>query len=254
MSAAPLSVSAFARRWHRGLGLSPASALAQDVPPEPPGDRSGGPDRPRRDGHRCRKESGSARSSSSRAAWTVDGVVTGDVVVLEGPVTVTGQVNGSVIAADGVDPARRERSRRRRRPLERADPDPAGREGRAGRRGAGSGSPSRRRWPCSGSSSGPIAVSISVLLMGLVLRVARAPRRGRGGGRADRRRRSPRSGWGILVAHHRAGRRRSRSSSRCSASRWASRCSCRSACGGWSGSRGRRGAPAAAWSARRAAA
>jgi hypothetical protein len=33
---------------------------------------------------------------------TVHGVVTGDVVLLEGPVTVTGQVNGSVIAADGV--------------------------------------------------------------------------------------------------------------------------------------------------------
>ena len=32
----------------------------------------------------------------------MEGLVTGDVVFLEGPVTVSGQVNGSVIAADGV--------------------------------------------------------------------------------------------------------------------------------------------------------
>ena len=99
---------------------------------------------------------------------TVNGVVTGDVVVLEGPVTVTGQVNGSVIAADGVV---------RLAESARVGGDVFASDSVFLRPGAKVGGESRSGVRFSfegplvalGKLLGPIAVSISVLLAGLVL-------------------------------------------------------------------------------------
>ena len=148
---APLSSIGVRQSW-----LSPAARLAQDAPSRR---------RPRIEaedqivlaghGHRCRTESGSARSSSSPAAWTVNGVVTGDVVVLEGPVTVTGQVNGSVIAADGI--VRLAESARVGGDVLASEPILI-RPGAEVARGDARRGPvlaSKAPWPRSGSSSGP---------------------------------------------------------------------------------------------------
>jgi cytoskeletal protein CcmA (bactofilin family) len=99
---------------------------------------------------------------------TVNGVVAGDVVVLEGPVTVTGQVNGSVIAADGA--VRLAESARVGGDVFASDPivtEPGARVGgetRSGVRFSFEGP-----LVALGKLLGPIAVSVSVLLTGLVL-------------------------------------------------------------------------------------
>ena len=99
---------------------------------------------------------------------TVNGVVAGDVVVLEGPVTVTGQVNGSVIAADGA--VRLAESARVGGDVFASDPivtEPGARIGgetRSGVRFSFEGP-----LVALGKLLGPIAVSVSVLLTGLVL-------------------------------------------------------------------------------------
>ena len=120
----------------------------------------------------CRRGNGWARSWSSPAGWRCIGVATGDVVVLEGPVTVTGQVR--VGDRRRRRPPRRERARRRRCPGRRAGPDPAGREGRGGHAG---GDAVLLEAPLAvlGELLGPVAISISVLILGLVL-VLLAPR------------------------------------------------------------------------------
>ncbi len=104
----------------------------------------------------------------------VHGVVTGDVVVLEGPVTVTGQVNGSVIAADGV--IRLVESARVGGDVLSAEPIVL----RPGAKVAGDTRGETRfslEAPLAvlGELLGPISISISVLLVGLVL-VLLAPR------------------------------------------------------------------------------
>ena len=103
----------------------------------------------------------------------VHGVATGDVVVLEGPVTVTGQVNGSVIVADGV--IRLAESARVGGDVLAGEPVLIRRARRSrGTRG-------RRRFSLEaplavlGELLGPVAISISVLILGLVL-VLLAPR------------------------------------------------------------------------------
>jgi cytoskeletal protein CcmA (bactofilin family) len=99
---------------------------------------------------------------------TVNGVVAGDVVVLEGPVTVTGQVNGSVIAADGA--VRLAESARVGGDVFASDPvvtrsgARVGGETRSGVRFSFEGP-----LVALGKLLGPIAVSVSVLLTGLVL-------------------------------------------------------------------------------------
>jgi hypothetical protein len=99
---------------------------------------------------------------------TVNGVVAGDVVVLEGPVTVTGQVNGSVIAADGA--VRLAESALVGGDVFASDPivtEPGARVGgetRSGVRFSFEGP-----LVALGKLLGPIAVSVSVLLAGLVL-------------------------------------------------------------------------------------
>lgn len=99
---------------------------------------------------------------------TVNGVVAGDVVVLEGSVMVTGQVNGSVIAADGA--VRLAESARVGGDVFASDPivtEPGARVGgetRSGVRFSFEGP-----LVALGKLLGPIAVSVSVLLTGLVL-------------------------------------------------------------------------------------
>jgi hypothetical protein len=129
---------------------------------------------------------------------TVNGVVTGDVVVLEGPVIVTGQVNGSVIAADGV--VRLAESARvggdvlgsaavRVRP---------GAEVRGDTRG---GIRFSLEGPLAalGELLGPVAVSISVLLTGILL-IAVAPRGADAVAHALAEAPLASLGWGILLA------------------------------------------------------
>jgi cytoskeletal protein CcmA (bactofilin family) len=104
----------------------------------------------------------------------VHGVVTGDVVVLEGPVTVTGQVNGSVIAADGV--IRLAESARVGGDVLAGEPVQI----QPGAKVAGDTRGETRfslEAPLAvlGELLGPISISISVLLVGLVL-VLIAPR------------------------------------------------------------------------------
>ena len=99
---------------------------------------------------------------------SVQGVVRGDVVVLDGPVTVTGQVDGSVIAADGVvrlAGARASAATSSR--AERSDPPPA--------RASAARSVAEVRFSLEaplatlGELLGPVAIAISVLLVGLLL-------------------------------------------------------------------------------------
>ena len=148
--------------------LSPAAALAQDAPPiEAPGIEAedqivlaGTVTIPR--GQRVDE----VVVFSGRA--TVNGVVTGDVVVLEGPVTVTGQVNGSVIAADGVV---------RLAESARVGGDVFSSEEVLARPGAKVGGDARGGVRFSfegplvvlGKLLGPVAVAVSVLLMGLAM-------------------------------------------------------------------------------------
>ena len=176
------------------IGLSPAGALAQDTPAPgiaaedqivfsgtvivPQGERVG-----------------EVVVFSGRVE--VHGVVTGDVVVLEGPVTVTGQVNGSVIAADGV--------------IRLAESARVGGDVLAGepvlvRPGAKVAGDTRGETRFSleaplavlGELLGPVAISISVLILGLVL-VLLAPRGA--DAVADALGAAPLAslGWGLLV-------------------------------------------------------
>jgi cytoskeletal protein CcmA (bactofilin family) len=176
------------------VGLSPAAALAQDT--SAPGvaaeDQivfSGTVTVPQ--GERV----GEVVVFSGRVE--VHGVVTGDVVVLEGPVTVSGQVNGSVIAADGV--------------IRLAESARVGGDVLAGepiliRPGAKVAGDTREETRFSleaplavlGELLGPIAISISVLILGLVL-VLFAPRGA--DAVADALGAAPLAslGWGILV-------------------------------------------------------
>ena len=99
---------------------------------------------------------------------TVRGVVEGDVVVLEGPVTVTGQVDGSVIAADGI--VRLGRSAR-------VGGDVVSSESIRPAAGARVGGEIRGEVRFSleaplatlGELLGPVAIAVSVLLVGLLL-------------------------------------------------------------------------------------
>jgi cytoskeletal protein CcmA (bactofilin family) len=128
----------------------------------------------------------------------VEGVVTGDIVILDGPVTVTGQVNGSVIAADGVV---------RLAASARVGGDVLASEPIRIRPGAKVGGEARGETRFSleaplavlGKLLGPVAISISVLLTGLVL-VWLAPRGA--DAVADALTAAPLAslGWGILLA------------------------------------------------------
>ncbi|MEX2048784.1 MAG: hypothetical protein WEB90_04335 [Gemmatimonadota bacterium] len=178
--------------------ISPGVALAQDAPAiEPP--RIEAEDQivfagtvivPR--GQRV----GEVVVFSGRA--TVNGVVAGDVVVLEGPITVTGQVNGSVIAADGVV---------RLAESARVGGDVFSSDQVLARPGAKVGGDARSDVRFSfegplvalGKLLGPVAVSVSVLLMGLVLMLL-APRGA--DAVAETLTDAPLAslGWGILVA------------------------------------------------------
>jgi cytoskeletal protein CcmA (bactofilin family) len=98
----------------------------------------------------------------------VNGVVEGDVVVFEGPIVVAGQVNGSVIAADGLVTLR-ESAR------VGGDVSASGRvaraEGAEVRGGVREGVRFSLEAPLAGLGEllGPIAVAVSVLLLGLLL-------------------------------------------------------------------------------------
>jgi cytoskeletal protein CcmA (bactofilin family) len=128
----------------------------------------------------------------------VEGVVTGDVVILEGPVTITGEVGGSVIAADGV--VRLAASARvggdvlASEPIRIRPGAKVGGEARAGTRFS-----LEAPLAVLGKLLGPIAISISVLLTGLVL-VWLAPRGA--DAVADALTAAPLAslGWGILLA------------------------------------------------------
>ena len=181
-----------------GLSLSPASALAQDVPPD------AAPPIPAEDqivlagtvsvpqGERVGEVvvfSGSV---------DVEGLVTGDVVILEGPVVVTGQVNGSVIAADGIV---------RLGESARVGGDVLASESIRIRPGAEVRGEARGETRFSleaplavlGKLLGPVAISISVLLMGLVL-VWLAPRGADAVAEALSTAPLASLGWGILLA------------------------------------------------------
>ncbi|HWL91482.1 MAG TPA: hypothetical protein VNP90_08990 [Actinomycetota bacterium] len=143
--------------------ISPGAALAQDAPAIEPEDQivlAGTLVVPR--GQRV----GEVVVFSGRA--TVNGVVAGDVVVLEGPVSVTGQVNGSVIAADGVV---------RLAESARVGGDVFSSEEVLARPGAKVGGDARGDVRFSfegplvalGKLLGPVAISVSVLLTGLLL-------------------------------------------------------------------------------------
>jgi hypothetical protein len=128
----------------------------------------------------------------------VEGLVTGDVVILEGPVTVSGQVNGSVIAADGVI---------RLAESARVGGDVLSSEAIRIRPGARVRGETRDGIRFSleaplavlGKLLGPVAISISVLLSGLLL-VWLAPRGA--DAVADALTAAPLAslGWGILLA------------------------------------------------------
>jgi hypothetical protein len=173
--------------------VSPGAALAQDTPTIEPEDQivlAGSITVPR--GQRVDEVvvfSGRAR---------VNGVATGDVVVLEGPITVTGQVNGSVIAADGV--VRLAESARVGGDVFSSDTvlarpgSEVGGDARSGVRFSFEGP-----LVALGKLLGPVAVSVSVLLMGLAL-LFLAPRGA--DAVADVLTDAPLAslGWGILVA------------------------------------------------------
>jgi len=181
-----------------GLSLSPASALAQDVPPDaappiPAEDQivlSGTVSVPQ--GERVGEVvvfSGSV---------DVEGLVTGDVVILEGPVVVTGQVNGSVIAADGI--VRLGESARVGGDV-LASESIRIRPGAEVRGEARDGTRFSLEAPLAvlGKLLGPVAISISVLLSGLLL-VWLAPRGA--DAVAETLSAAPLAslGWGILLA------------------------------------------------------
>lgn len=174
-------------------GLASGAVLAQDARPIEAEDQivlAGSVTVPR--GERV----GEVVVFSGRA--TVNGVVTGDVVVLGGPITVRGQVNGSVIAADG-DVRLAESARVggdvyasgtiRNRP---------GAEVRGEARG-GVRFSLQAPLAALGNLLGPVAVSISVLVAGLLL-VLVAPRGA--DAVADALGEAPLAslGWGILLA------------------------------------------------------
>ena len=176
------------------VGLSPAAALAQDTPapgvvPEDQIVFSGTVTVPR--GERV----GEVVVFSGRVE--VHGVVTGDVVVLDGSVNVTGQVNGSVIAADGA--------------IRLAESARVGGDVLAGepvliRPGAKVAGDTREETRFSleaplavlGELLGPIAISISVLILGLVL-VLLAPRGADAVAEALGAAPLTSLGWGVLV-------------------------------------------------------
>jgi hypothetical protein len=176
-----------------GIVLSPGSAHGQEAPVIEPEDQivlAGSVTVPR--GERV----GEVVVFSGRV--TVRGVVAGDVVVLEGPVTVTGQVDGSVIAADGV--VRLAESARvggdvlasaavRIRP---------GAEVRGQTRGDVRFS-LEAPLTVLGKLLGPVAVSISVLLTGLVL-VSVAPRGADAVAEALADAPLASLGWGVILA------------------------------------------------------
>jgi cytoskeletal protein CcmA (bactofilin family) len=128
---------------------------------------------------------------------TVHGVVTGDVVVLDGPVTVTGQVDGSVIAADGVV---------RLVESARVGGDVFSSGAVLARPGAKVGGETRSGVRFSfegplvalGKLLGPIAVSISVLVTGLVL-LFLAPRAADATAEAMASAALASLGWGLLL-------------------------------------------------------
>jgi hypothetical protein len=141
--------------------LWPGAAAAQDVPPP-------------RDQILLSGEVTVPRGRTVGEVVTVNGVVDGDVVILEGPVRVSGQVNGSVIAADGrVSLTQSARvggdvySSERVRPA--AGADVAG-ELRGEVRFSLEGP-----LAALGALLGPVAIAVSVLLTGLVL-LTLAPR------------------------------------------------------------------------------
>ena len=180
------------------LGLAPAAALAQEGPPDttpgleaadqivlagtvtvPQGERVG----------EVVVLSGSVE---------IEGLVTGDVVVLEGPVTVTGQVNGSVIAADGVirltESARVGGDVLASEPVRIRPGAKVGGEARGGTRFS-----LRAPLAVLGKLLGPVAISISVLLTGLVVLLL-APRGAEAVSDALAAAPLASLGWGILVA------------------------------------------------------
>jgi hypothetical protein len=179
------------------LGVAPARALAQDAPPvDAPGIEAedqivlaGTVTVPQ--GERV----GEIVVFSGRVR--IDGLVTGDVVILEGPVIVTGQVNGSVIAADGVI---------RLTESARVGGDVLASEPVRIVRGAKVGGDTRGETRFSlqaplavlGKLLGPVAVSISVLLAGLVL-VLLAPRGAEAVSAALADAPLASLGWGIVV-------------------------------------------------------
>ena len=128
---------------------------------------------------------------------TVNGVATGDVVVLEGPVTVTGQVNGSVIAADGIV---------RLAESARVGGDVFSSDSVVVRPGAKVGGETRSGVRFSfegplvalGKLLGPIAVSMSVLLVGLAL-LFLAPRGADAIAEAMASAPLASVGWGLLI-------------------------------------------------------
>jgi hypothetical protein len=181
------------------LGLSPASAVAQDAPPP-------GVDAPGIAAEDQIVFTGTVTVPQGERVGEVVvfsgqvevlGVVTGDVVVLEGPVSVTGQVNGSVIAADGV--IRLAESARVGGDVLASEPVRI----RPGATVAGDtrgGTRFSLEAPLAvlGELLGPIAISVSVLVLGLVL-VLLAPRGA--DAVADALGTAPLAslGWGVLV-------------------------------------------------------
>jgi hypothetical protein len=129
---------------------------------------------------------------------TVNGVATGDVVVLEGPITITGQVNGSVIAADGVV---------RLAESARVGGDVFSSEQVLARPGAKVGGETRGGVRFSfegplvalGKLLGPVAVAVSVLLMGIAL-LFLAPRAADAVAEALTDAPLASLGWGIVIA------------------------------------------------------
>jgi len=173
--------------------ISPAAALAQDAPRIEPEDQivlAGSVAVPR--GERV----GEVVVFSGRV--TVNGVVSGDVVVFEGPITVTGQVDGSVIAADG-DVRLAENAR--------VGGDVFSSETVLVRPGAKVGGETRNGVRFSfeaplaalGKLLGPVAVSVSVLLVGLAL-VLLIPRGADAVAEALTAAPLASLGWGIVIA------------------------------------------------------
>ena len=181
------------------LGFWPASAVAQETPPP-------GVDAPGISAEDQIVFAGTVTVPQGERVGEVVvfagrvevlGVVTGDVVVLDGSVIVTGQVNGSVIAADGV--VRLAESARVGGDVVASEPVRV----RPGAKVAGDTRGETRfslEAPLAvlGELLGPIAISVSVLVLGLVL-VLLAPRGA--DAVADALGTAPLAslGWGVLV-------------------------------------------------------